>query len=232
MEQLNQDEAYIFYLKLVLQKNLLTILKLADFTVEDFANSLDVTDQTIRNICSFETRLTGMQFLSILTKIDLECTYGSKNKPDESFEPFLETLLNPSRYEQFLNLSKKLSEKKILSKNSKSKKNLAFMSGLLSMVVLGTTTAMMPFTAPVMLGALTAGALTTGKVIKNISDEEKSSEEEKICWQEIFHKTESSLVETKYYDGFKNSFKKTEKDKREALVDKYIEELISKFCKS
>lgn len=203
------EENYIFYLQLVLQKNLLQILKVAKLSVDQFAESLGVTDQTIRNLCSFETRLSSMQFISILTMLELERKYNSNNK-DLDF--FLNTLLNPENYKKMSILSE---QKELNPENKKSKKKAVITAGLISTIT--------------MLGG--AGVLIPAFLIGSAIKKEESSEENEIGWLEKFYKTRFSLLQNSNYIDFKNSFKNADsKTEKEALVDKYINDLLVELC--
>lgn len=203
------EENYIFYLQLVLQKNLLQILKVAKLSVDQFAESLGVTDQTIRNLCSFETRLSSMQFISILTMLELERKYNSNNK-DLDF--FLNILLNPENYKKMSILSE---QKELNPENKKSRKKAVITAGLISTIT--------------MLGG--AGVLIPAFLIGSAIKKEESSEENEIGWLEKFYQTRFSLLQNSNYINFKNSFKNADsKTEKEALVDKYINDLLVELC--
>ncbi len=203
------EENYIFYLQLVLQKNLLQILKVAKLSVDQFAESLGVTDQTIRNLCSFETRLSSMQFISILTMLELERKYNSNNK-DLDF--FLNTLLNPENYKKMSILSE---QKELNPENKKSRKKAVITAGLISTIT--------------MLGG--AGVLIPAFLIGSAIKKEESLEKNEIGWLEKFYQTRFSLLQNSNYINFKNSFKNVDsKTEKEALVDKYINDLLVELC--
>lgn len=63
----------------ILQKNLKTIRTILNWTLEEFANKIGVTKQTISNLENLKTEMTKIQYIAIRTILDYEVETGPRD---------------------------------------------------------------------------------------------------------------------------------------------------------
>lgn len=216
------NEEKFLYLELIIQRNLSSLLKTADISVENFAESLGVTDQTIRNLMSYETFISRMQFLSIMILFEQE----RKEEQNDSLDLFLNILLDPKKYKKFMGVSKS-----IIS-NEKNNKKPKAPSIITAGVIATMATVCLPGSAilgPVigkLVGTLAATStifLTTHSASQELLKELKETDNinSALDWKSIFHNVKYTLTKKE-----KKKEKKEEEKKTQDIFIKQLKDLV------
>lgn len=142
----------------ILQKNLKTIRTILNWTLEEFADKIGVTKQTISNLENLKTEMTKIQYIAIRTIFDYEIEISEK---DNGLAEVLTLLFDDE---------KKLKESISEDKRSDAAKVVATAtsSGLAASSILP---ALVPLVGAVAVGILTGTPNTKvspGQWIKNI----------------------------------------------------------------
>ncbi len=241
--QADFDEKYVFYLELVIQRNLLLLLKIADISVEKFAASLGVTAQTIRNLSAYETFISRTQFISIMSMFEMERREGI-NK--ESVDAFLGILLNVRLFEKYSNNIIKFSEKNIFPEKRKlTKRNIPAGRFAVIGALVGISFVISAPIAPVAAGIAVSTdyrGRAVSRVLDSIDSKEKdklnndfdnlkkSNKKDSFVWMKSLYNVKDSLQSSIDYKNFIEEFKKCESDDKGKLFDKYIKTLLNELC--
>ncbi|GEM_PF-5123073 len=246
------EEKYVFYLELVIQRNLLLLLKVADVSIDKFASSLGLRAQTIRNLSAYDTFISRTQFISIMAIFEMERQNGI-NK--EAIDTLLNAFLDVEFYKKYSSKIINFSKETIFKRNRKlSKKNTEFASGIFAAIgAFGVGAVAGALATPLLPIKLAVGATVTAsaavrkisreiskeKAAREIADElykdikkiENTKRKDPFSWMISLYNVKDSLQNNKYYCNFKNTLKELNTpEEKGALFDEYIDSLLKDLC--
>lgn len=235
------EEKYVFYLELVIQRNLLLLLKVADVSIEKFASSLGLTAQTIRNLSAYDNFISRTHFISIMSMIEMERRNGI-NK--EAVDTLLNAFLDVEFYKKYSSKIIDFSKETIFKRNRKlSKRNTKFASGIFAAIGAFGVVAnplLLGFPIKVAVGGAAAASAVLRKIskeenelYKDIKKIENTKKKEPFSWMINLYNVKDSLQDNKYYCNFIKSLKElNSSEEKGELFDEYIDSLLKDLCEN
>lgn len=228
LSQEYSEEKYVFYLELVIQRNLLLLLKVADISVEKFATSLGITAQTIRNLSAYDTFISRTQFISIMSMFEIERRKGP-NK--EAVDTLLSSLLHADIYKKYSDNFLKFSKEHIFGKDRKlSKKNyeMGIFAALAAFGVAGVVGAAVGFS----ISTILANANQKNELYEDIKRLEEANDKVSFLWMNSLYNVKDTLQSYKKYNDFIDELKKCNSlEEKGDKFDEYIASLLKDLCK-
>ena len=230
------NENYIPYLLVALQKNLNQLLKVSNMTIEEFSKKLNVNDQTIRNLISYDTLLTVVQLIAILTIIEQE----KINSPENKFlSIFYAAILDPKNYKEYLEVTRDEKPTNITKNMTVGVAAAVGSLGIGMGAIAGSAVgAFISFLPP----GLALGVIGGSAAAISIANKQSSLKKQEIKapdWKEYLYKA-CPISENEIYTEFKKQFLEINKNKLETKkmkeskllkIDKLLDDYINIFLK-